>query len=132
LYGRLLAILDAIQDRALNNPNATIIDRYYGSASSAPASVFGTLLHGARHHLAKLRKDEKTRGSYRFFETQLEDVMRPISGFKPTLSLQEQGLFALGFYHQRAANRKPPRATSQADDVETAAADDSEAGSPEA
>ena len=63
LCGRLLAVLDAIQSRALNNPNTTIVDRFYGSASSAPASVFGTLLHGAQAHLSKLRKDERS-GTY--------------------------------------------------------------------
>ncbi len=109
LCGRLLAILDAIQQRALNNPNATIVDRYYGTASSAPAAVFGTLLHGAQPHLAKLRKDPRTHGAFRALEERLEAVMAELTSFPSTLTLQEQGLFALGFYHQRAEDRRARR-----------------------
>jgi CRISPR-associated protein Csd1 len=106
LCGRLLAVLDAIQSRALGNPNTTIVDRFYGSASSAPASVFGTLLHGAQAHLSKLRKDERSRGAYLALERRLEEILEPLREFPATLTLQEQGLFALGFYHQRAADRR--------------------------
>jgi CRISPR-associated protein Csd1 len=109
LCGRLLAVLEAIQRRALNNPNATIVDRFYGSASSAPASVFGTLLHGAQPHLAKLRKDSRAHGAYLALERRLEEVLEPLGEFPATLTLQEQGLFALGFYHQRAADRRARR-----------------------
>ncbi len=106
LCGRLLAVLDAIQSRALGNPNTTIVDRFYGSASSAPASVFGTLLHGAQAHLSKLRKDDRSRGAYLALERRLEEILEPLREFPATLTLQEQGLFALGFYHQRAADRR--------------------------
>lgn len=106
LCGRLLAVLEAIQLRALGNPKTTIVDRFYGSASSAPASVFGTLLHGAQAHLSKLRKDERSHGAYRALEQRLEEILEPLRAFPATLTLQEQGLFALGFYHQRAADRR--------------------------
>lgn len=109
LCGRLLAVLDAIQRRALNNPNATVVDRFYGSASSAPASVFGTLLHGTRPHLSKLRRDPRSQAAAFALEQRLEDVMRPLPTFPPTLTLPEQGLFALGFYHQRADDRRAAR-----------------------
>ena len=106
LCGRLLAVLDAIQRRALNNPNATIVDKFYGTASSAPASVFGTLLHGARPHLAKLRKQPSTQSAGAALEGRLEEVLAGLRRFPPTLTLPEQGLFALGFYHQRAEDRR--------------------------
>ena len=106
LCGRLLAVLDAIQRRALNNPNATIVDKFYGTASSAPASVFGTLLHGARPHLAKLRKEPSTQAAGAALEGRLEDVLAGLRAFPPTLTLPQQGLFALGFYHQRAEDRR--------------------------
>ncbi|MDP9469828.1 MAG: type I-C CRISPR-associated protein Cas8c/Csd1 [Chloroflexota bacterium] len=109
LCGRLLAVLDAIQQRALNSPNATIVDKYYGTASSAPASVFGTLLHGAQPHLGKLRKDPRTHSAHAALERRLEEVMAGLDGFPATLTLQEQGLFALGFYHQRAEDRRARR-----------------------
>ena len=107
LCGRLLATLDVIQSRALGNPNATIVDKFYGTASSAPASVFGTLLHGAQAHMSKLHRDQ--RGTYIALNEQLETIMEPLTSFPVTLDLKQQGLFALGFYHQRAANRRAAR-----------------------
>lgn len=101
--GRLLATIDRVQRSALGNPNATVIDKFYGSASSAPASVFGNLLDGAQAHLNRLRKER--RGAYVNLDRQLQDVMDLIDDFPSTLNLKDQGLFALGFYHQRAADR---------------------------
>ncbi|MBX3069300.1 MAG: type I-C CRISPR-associated protein Cas8c/Csd1 [Thermomicrobiales bacterium] len=114
LCGRLLAVLESIQKRALNNPNATIVDRYYGSASSAPASVFGTLLHGAQPHLSKMAKNERSRGASIALNRRLEDVLEHLHEFPVTLTLQEQGLFALGYYHQRAEDRRGARERGEA------------------
>lgn len=113
LCGRLLAILEAIQFAALGDINATIIDRYYGTASSAPASVFGRLLRGAQPHLAKLQRDKP--GAFYRLDLQLQDIL---SGFEErqfpsTLDLLAQGRFALGFYHQRASDRQARQAASQ-------------------
>jgi CRISPR-associated protein Csd1 len=123
--GRLLAMLDAIQQRAIGNPNATIIDKFYGTASSAPAAVFGTLLHGVQPHLAKLRKNQP--GMHNIFQEDLEEIMGRIPSFPVTLTLPRQGLFALGFYHQRAASRleRSARASAQRDaSAATSAAED--------
>lgn len=106
--GRLLATLDRIQRVALGTTNATIVDKFYGTASSAPASVFGTLLHGAQNHLGKMRRDRP--GAHYVLEQQLEQILAPMTAFPMTLTLQDQGLFALGFYHQRAADRAQPAA----------------------
>lgn len=103
LCGRLLAELEAIQRVAIN-ANATIIDRFYGSASSAPASVFGYLLRGAQSHLAKLRKEKP--GLAITFQSRLEEIQGALQSFPRVLTLEEQGLFALGYYHQRANDRK--------------------------
>ena len=58
LLGRLFAVLERIQYQALGELNAGIADRYYGSASAVPFSVFPRLLSGAKHHLSRLRKDK--------------------------------------------------------------------------
>ena len=55
LCGRLLAQLNHIQYKALGKVNATIVDRFYGTASTAPALVFPRLLKGAVPHLATIR-----------------------------------------------------------------------------
>jgi CRISPR-associated protein Csd1 len=111
LCGRLLAVLEATQRAALGDVNATIVDRYYGTASSAPASVFPRLLRGAQPHLGKLRRDR--RGAFIALENRLMDLMNGQGGltvFPRVLSLPEQGLFALGYYHQRADDRAAARA----------------------
>jgi len=103
--GRALAVLEAIQRRALGKVNSTIVDKYFAAASSTPASVFGRLLSGAQPHLAKMRKSEQTKGAAVALERRLEEVLAPIDAFPTTLSLRDQALFALGYYHQRAADR---------------------------
>jgi len=117
LCGRLLAELDAVQRAALGQRNATIIDRFYGTASSAPASVFGRLLRGAQPHLARLRRDRP--GAYIALERRMEEIMSGLPVFPRTLSMEEQGMFALGYYHQRSADAKARLEHSQANQTTT-------------
>lgn len=93
--GRLFAVLERIQEKAIN-PNTTIRERYYGAASSSPISVFTTLLRLKNHHLAKLNERENV-----YFERLLGEIMGGLNDFPKHLSLPEQGRFALGYYHQR-------------------------------
>lgn len=108
LCGRLLAELEVIQRAALGKTNTTLVDRYFGAASTAPATVFGILLSNAnKAHLPKLRKTRPA--VYQALQQRLEEILTPQGGmthFPPTLTLQQQGQFALGFYHQRAADRR--------------------------
>lgn len=100
--GRLLAVLERIQYAALGDINATIVDRYYGAACASPGSILGNLVNDAQAHLGKLRKERK---DYHH-QLRLEEVLTAIgSEFPKTLSLPRQGLFALGYYHQRANDR---------------------------
>jgi CRISPR-associated protein Csd1 len=108
--GRLLAVIERIQSAAIGNPNATLTDRYYGSASTAPASVFGVLLRMTQPHLSKLRKQNQ--GQAIALERALQDAMPDY--FPTTLSLTEQGLFALGYYHQRREFFTPRGSTASA------------------
>lgn len=109
LCGRLLAVLEFIQKQAQGTGiKATLVDRYYGTASAAPASVYGRLLRTAQSHLAKVRKEKP--GAHGALQRLLEEILSGLkpspeapSGFPLTLKLDEQGLFALGYYHQRAA-----------------------------
>jgi CRISPR-associated protein Csd1 len=103
--GRLLAELEAIQKTAQGNINATLVDRYYGAASSTPAKAFAPLMRGAQTHLSKLRKNSP--GLYKLCDQQLEEIMLNFQNrkFPSTLAMSDQAIFALGYYHQRAANR---------------------------
>lgn len=97
--GRLLAVLDRLQQGALGTVNATIIDRYYGSASSTPGAVFPTLVRRSQHHVGRLRRDKP--GLAVTMDRLLQEVVSPLASFPKTLNLEQQGMFALGFYHQR-------------------------------
>lgn len=105
--GRLLAVLEEAQRQAIPGIKATIVDRFYGTASSAPASVFARLLRGAQPHLSKLKRDRP--GAYTNLQRRLEDIQAGISAFPRILKLEDQGLFALGYYHQRAYDRAQAR-----------------------
>jgi CRISPR-associated protein Csd1 len=111
--GRLLAELESVQRTSLGSINASLTDRYYGAASSTPANAFPSLMRGARAHLSKLRKTSP--GAYQRLEESLEEIQFHIEPpFPKTLNMQQQGIFSLGYYHQRAANRAAAKAASQA------------------
>jgi CRISPR-associated protein Csd1 len=103
LLGRLLAVLARAQEAAIPGAGATVVDRFYGSASTAPASVFSRLLKLGRAHLSKI----ENRGLAINLEKEIEQIANGLDHFPPLLTLEEQGLFALGFYHQRAAFYTP-------------------------
>ncbi len=107
--GRLLAVLEQVQRLALPGVKSTIVDRFFGTASSAPASVFGRLIRGAQPHLGKLQRDRPC--AYVALQRRLEEVQGgiPASGFPRVLTLEDQGVFALGYYHQRAFDRAQAR-----------------------
>ncbi len=109
--GRLLAVLEAAQRAAITGINATVVDRFYGTASTTPASVFPRLLRGAQPHLAKLERDR--RGTYIALQQRLEEILGRVGRFPSTLTLQEQGLFALGYYHQRAYDHEQAREAAE-------------------
>jgi CRISPR-associated protein Csd1 len=101
--GRLLAVIERIQSAAIGNPNATLTDKYYGSASTTPASVFGVLLRQTQAHLSKLRKQSE--GLAIWLEREMMNAMP--ERLPKTLNLEAQGTFALGYYHQRSEFFKP-------------------------
>jgi CRISPR-associated protein Csd1 len=99
LMGRLLALLDKLQQDALGSVNATLVDRYYGSASTTPGAVLPTLLRRSQHHMSKLRRERPGQAVNQ--DKLIQSICGSIDRFPKTLSLEQQGLFALGFHHQR-------------------------------
>ncbi len=95
--GRLFAVLEKIQEKANPGINATIRDRFYGAMSSSPASVFPNLMKLSNYHLGKLKIERK------YYEKKIEDILSAVQPetMPKHLSLEEQGYFALGYYHQR-------------------------------
>jgi CRISPR-associated protein Csd1 len=100
--GRLFATLERIQIRKFTQkggkePNSTIRDKYYGSASGTPVAVFGTLIRLSKHHLSDLENI----GERINFEKLLCEIFSGIDSFPPHLPLEDQGYFAIGYYHQK-------------------------------
>ena len=113
--GRLLAEIEAVQRAALGQVNASVTDRYYGSASSTPASVFPALMRGVRVHLGNLRR--RSPGIHAALDNRIADIVAKLPDFPRTLTMRSQGLFALGYYHQRARDRAEAQAAREARDA---------------
>lgn len=101
LLGRLFATLEMVQGEALGDLNAGIGDKYYSSASATPKIVFPTLLDLFRKHLKKLSGDKKGLAVIREkLVGEILDGIDPSAGFPASLSLEDRGLFAIGYYQQ--------------------------------
>jgi CRISPR-associated protein Csd1 len=95
--GRLFAVLEKAQEEANPGINATILDRFYGAASSTPVAAFPHLMKLKNHHLSKL----ENRGRAVNLEKAIGEIVCGIEDFPAHLSLHDQGRFAVGYYHQR-------------------------------
>jgi CRISPR-associated protein Csd1 len=115
LLGRLFALYEQVQTAALGrNVNATIKDKYYGSASAQPRKVFHLLDAGSANHLSKIGKQKP--GLRVYFEKQIGAIMDLIQPendpFPAHLPEKSQAMFGVGYYHQRNF-RKPSTAKNQ-------------------
>jgi CRISPR-associated protein Csd1 len=96
LLGRLFAVLERLQAAAQGDLSATIRDRWFGAASATPALAFPRLLRLSVHHASKAERSgwlEKLKGQ----------ILSALDAkpFPKMLTLDDQGLFAIGYYHQR-------------------------------
>ena len=100
--GRLFAVYEGVQRAALGRDvNATIKDRYFGAASTTPASIFPLLERNSAHHLSSLRRSGKG-GLAHWFEREIDAILSGVdTAFPRSLRLEDQGRFALGYHHQR-------------------------------
>ena len=104
LLGRLFATLEKTQDEASGGVNAGIGDKFYSAASATPRIVFPTLLDLFRKHLKKLEADRKGLAIVREkLVTDLLDDIDSTQGFPANLTLEDRGMFALGYYQQHRA-----------------------------
>lgn len=100
--GRLMAVLAKLQADALPDVKAGLIQRYYAAASTTPALVFGRLVRAAQPHLSTLGDNKP--GLKGWYERQMSEICGKIgTSMPPTLNLEDQSLFALGYYQQLAA-----------------------------
>jgi len=99
--GRLLAVLAELQRSALGDVGSGVVQRYYAAASTTPALVLGRLTRNSQYHLNKLQP-----GLAYWYESKIAEIWSRFQDALPaTLNLEEQSLFALGYYQQLADMR---------------------------
>ena len=113
-YGRVLALLADIQQAALGDVGAGLTQRYFSAASATPPLVIGRLVRLAQTgHLPKLKP-----GLRAWFEERLAEAWAPLRAVdvrSAPLSLEDQTLFALGYYHQRADRSNRTSSSSESE-----------------
>ena len=99
VLGRLFSVLESIQTEANPGIKSTIRDRYFNSACATPASVFPVLFKLKNSHIKKIERDK----GYlkRKYEDLLGELVSKLEAYPKRLSLEEQGKFILGYYHQK-------------------------------
>lgn len=105
--GRLMAVLAALQNAALGDVGAGVVERYYAAASVTPKLVLGRLVRLAQFHLGKLKRD---RPDLAFeFDRELASIHAAVRGddLPAALNLHRQSVFALGYYQQKATRKRP-------------------------
>lgn len=94
--GRLFAAMEKLYKDAIPGTNTTIRDRFYGLASTTPRIVFPQLLRLAQHHIHRAKYGVRT-------DKIIEEILCGIKTFPENLNLEDQGMFVIGYYHQRHA-----------------------------
>lgn len=98
VLGRLFSVLESIQMDTNPGIKVTIRDRYFNSACATPASIFPVLIKLKNSHMKKLERDKGSAKIY--YEKLLTGLMEKLDEYPRRLSLEEQGKFILGYYHQ--------------------------------
>lgn len=102
--GRLFAVMEMTQREAISGIKVTIKDRYYNAASATPKNVFPTLLKLSETHYSKLKGNETKQGLGGYWQNKKEELLNRLDvnqePFPSRLSLEDQGVFMLGYYHQ--------------------------------
>ena len=120
--GSLFAVLADLQRSAHQsdggeNVKATIVDRFYTTASTCPKLVHGRLIAQSQHHLRKL--ENKKRNAAKAINREIAAINQKIdfNEVPDMLPLPEQSWFALGYYQQIAEmnGRKAAAAAAKRD-----------------
>ena len=118
LAGRLFALLERIQEKAIPGVKANITNRYFRTASATPGIIFGRLLQLSAFHLSKIKKEHGGLGYY--FDRQIQEILELLPGGQATFDKfftpDQQSIFAVGYYHQKAY--RDQKAESEATEAE--------------
>ena len=96
--GRLFAVLAKMQYQAIGSDTG-IKEKFYGSASTTPSLSFPILLKNSNHHLSKIKNTNM--GTAIYLEKLQSEIIEKIDPDIPKiLSIEDQGRFAIGYFHQ--------------------------------
>jgi CRISPR-associated protein Csd1 len=121
ICGRMMAEFESLQrSSSASDVNSSVLDRYFALASTYPAVAFPKIESLGQKHLRKLRRDNPP-AAYAI-DTRLQELhnlLQPNTGgaFPSKLGIEGQGLFALGYYHQKARSRVQAQDRKQANDA---------------
>ena len=107
--GRLMAAYEDLQYKTAKRAgvpiNKTITDRFFSLASTYPAAAFAEIVDLGQKHLKKLRRLDS--GAAFGIEKRIMEISNLLQPgekgpYPSDLSLEGQGLFALGYFHQKS------------------------------
>jgi len=110
--GRLFAVLESVQEEANPGTDVTMREKFYSDASTTPLEVFTNLIKVKNHQLAKISDHSRCQD----YEMVVGEILGAIDDFPSNLSLQDQGRFSLGYYHQKQDLRDGGKAPAPAAD----------------
>jgi len=101
ICGEIFAKMESIQFAALGERNAGIREKFFSYAMTTPAAAFGRLFNLNSKHFTKLKHEKP--GLAVNLDKELQELCRDIdiNKFPAMFRLEEQGQFAIGYYHQR-------------------------------
>ncbi|RUM45173.1 MAG: type I-C CRISPR-associated protein Cas8c/Csd1 [Hydrogenimonas sp.] len=96
LLGRLFATFEHLHTITQSLSTTIVRDRYYRTASTTPQAIFPFLTKIAYQQL----QDAKTSVRHQYSQL-IEEIMSRLDELPKSLPLKKQGIFAIGYYHQR-------------------------------
>ena len=103
--GELFAVIEKAQKDANfdHHINATVRDKYFTAAMTAPASVYSNLLALSTTYIRKMRRNKQTAGYGISYDKMIESIVNDIGTFPAALNAKEQCEFCCGYYARRNA-----------------------------
>lgn len=99
VLGRMFSVYERLQRAAQGGLNASIKDRWFAAAATSPAKTFARLALLGAKHMRKLQP-----GLRSVYQARLDELAAKLTGPLPIrLNPVDQGIFALGYYHQDRA-----------------------------
>jgi len=93
VLGQVFAILEKVNTDVMR-PATTLRDKFWASASTTPRRVFPILISNVHHNLKEYKYSQ-------YVDMQLAELMSKLAAIPNRLNIEEQGLFALGYYHKK-------------------------------